>query len=287
MPIKFENVSYTYLPNTVFKTEALKDVNCEIKEGSFTAIIGHTGSGKSTLVQHINALLLPTSGTVFVEDYKIFPNSKLKQIKKLRSKVGLVFQFPEYQLFEETCYKDIAFGPKNFGKTSEEIDVLVKDAAKLVGIDEELLSRSPFELSGGQRRRVAIAGILAMKPSVLILDEPTAGLDPRGAREMMDLFSRLNKQGITVILVTHDMDYVLRYSELVIVMSEGMLKAYDTPLNIFKNTKLCKELNLELPTVFSFANKLIEKGLDIDLGKVKDVKTLAGEIALNKGGKQS
>ncbi|HHU28554.1 TPA: energy-coupling factor transporter ATPase [bacterium] len=287
MPIKFENVSYTYLPNTVFKTEALKDVNCEIKEGSFTAIIGHTGSGKSTLVQHINALLLPTSGTVFVEDYKIFPNSKLKQIKKLRSKVGLVFQFPEYQLFEETCYKDIAFGPKNFGKTSEEIDVLVKDAAKLVGIDEELLSRSPFELSGGQRRRVAIAGILAMKPSVLILDEPTAGLDPRGAREMMDLFSRLNKQGITVILVTHDMDYVLRYSELVIVMSEGMLKAYDTPLNIFKNTKLCKELNLELPTVFSFANKLIEKGLDIDLGKVKDVKTLADEIALNKGGKQS
>jgi energy-coupling factor transport system ATP-binding protein len=287
MPIKFENVSYTYLPNTVFKTEALKDVNCEIKEGSFTAIIGHTGSGKSTLVQHINALLLPTSGTVYVEDYKIFPNSKLKQIKKLRSKVGLVFQFPEYQLFEETCYKDIAFGPKNFGKTSEEIDVLVKDAAKLVGIDEELLSRSPFELSGGQRRRVAIAGILAMKPSVLILDEPTAGLDPRGAREMMDLFSRLNKQGITVILVTHDMDYVLRYSELVIVMSEGMLKAYDTPLNIFKNTKLCKELNLELPTVFSFANKLIEKGLDIDLGKVKDVKTLAGEIALNKGGKQS
>lgn len=287
MPIKFENVSYTYLPNTVFKTEALKDVNCEIKEGSFTAIIGHTGSGKSTLVQHINALLLPTSGTVFVEDYKIFPNSKLKQIKKLRSKVGLVFQFPEYQLFEETCYKDIAFGPKNFGKTSEEIDVLVKDAAKLVGIDEELLSRSPFELSGGQRRRVAIAGILAMKPSVLILDEPTAGLDPRGAREMMDLFSRLNKQGITVILVTHDMDYVLRYSELVIVMSEGMLKAYDTPLNIFKNTKLCKELNLELPTVFSFANKLIEKGLDIDLGKVKDVKTLADEIALNKGGKKS
>jgi len=287
MPIKFENVSYTYLPNTVFKTEALKDVNCEIKEGSFTAIIGHTGSGKSTLVQHINALLLPTSGTVYVEDYKIFPNSKLKQIKKLRSKVGLVFQFPEYQLFEETCYKDIAFGPKNFGKTSEEIDVLVKDAAKLVGIDEELLSRSPFELSGGQRRRVAIAGILAMKPSVLILDEPTAGLDPRGAREMMDLFSRLNKQGITVILVTHDMDYVLRYSELVIVMSEGMLKAYDTPLNIFKNTKLCKELNLELPTVFSFANKLIEKGLDIDLGKVKDVKTLADEIALNKGGKQS
>lgn len=287
MPIKFENVSYTYLPNTVFKTEALKDVNCEIKEGSFTAIIGHTGSGKSTLVQHINALLLPTSGTVYVEDYKIFPNSKLKQIKKLRSKVGLVFQFPEYQLFEETCYKDIAFGPKNFGKTSEEIDVLVKDAAKLVGIDEELLSRSPFELSGGQRRRVAIAGILAMKPSVLILDEPTAGLDPRGAREMMDLFSRLNKQGITVILVTHDMDYVLRYSELVIVMSEGMLKAYDTPLNIFKNTKLCKELNLELPTVFSFANKLIEKGLDIDLGKVKDVKTLADEIALNKGGKKS
>lgn len=286
MPIKFEKVDYTYLPNTVFKTEALKDINIEFFDGDFTAIIGHTGSGKSTLVQHINALLLPTSGTVYVENYTISPNSKLKHIKKLRSNVGLVFQFPEYQLFEETCYKDIAFGPKNFGKTNEEIDILVNDAARLVGIDEELLTRSPFELSGGQRRRVAIAGILAMKPSVLILDEPTAGLDPRGAKEMMDLFSKLNKDGISVILVSHDMDYVLQYANKAIVMENGMIKACDTPLNIFKDTKLCQELSLELPTVIAFANRLVKQGLKINLDNVKDVISLSKEIIKVKGGKQ-
>jgi energy-coupling factor transport system ATP-binding protein len=278
MPVIFKGVNYSYLPTSILETHALRDVNIEIEDKSFTAIIGHTGSGKSTLAQCINALLLPSSGTIYVNDFVIESKTKIKHVKNLRQNVGLVFQFPEYQLFEETCYKDIAFGPKNFGKTDEEIKRLVDDAVALVGLDKELLERSPFELSGGQRRRVAIAGILAMKPSILILDEPTAGLDPQGAKEMMELFKNLHDHGTTIILISHDMDYVLNYCTKAIVMNDGRVVAYDEPINIFANEELTLKCGLELPTIITFAKKLIDRGLAIDICKVRNVATLANEI---------
>ena len=204
MDIRFEQVDFTYQPNTPFEHRALFDINLAIKEGSFTALIGHTGSGKSTLLQHLNALLKPTKGTVNIGERVITPQTDNKNLKPIRKKVGIVFQFPESQLFEETVEKDIAFGPKNFGVSLEEANQIAKDTLKLVGLDESYLERSPFDLSGGQMRRVAIAGVLAMQPEVLVLDEPTAGLDPQGRKEMMDMFWRLHKErGLTLVLVTH------------------------------------------------------------------------------------
>ena len=200
MSIKFQEVSYTYSPSSKFAFTALNNISLEFEMNKITALIGHTGSGKSTLVQQLNALLIPTSGTLEVCDYIITNDKKKnKNLKSLRKRVGLVFQFPEYQLFEETVAKDIGFGPKNFGVSEEEIDEIVKKVIVQVGLDESFLNRSPLELSGGQKRRVAIAGILAMNPEVLVLDEPTAGLDPTGAKEMLDLFVELNKLGKTII----------------------------------------------------------------------------------------
>ena len=209
MSITFKEVEHTYSENTPFSYHALKGVNLDIKSGSMTALIGHTGSGKSTLFQHINALLLPTNGEVKIDDFLITATDKPSSLKPLRKKAGLVFQFPEYQLFEETILKDIIFGPRNFGLSEEEAIDVAKRTLKLVGLDESYLDKSPFDLSGGQKRRVAIAGILAMDPDILILDEPTAGLDPQGAKDMLNLFKSINKQGKTVIIVSHDMNQLL------------------------------------------------------------------------------
>ena len=229
MPITFKEIEHIYSENTPFSYHALKGVNLKIKDKSFTAIIGQTGSGKSTLIQHINALLLPTSGEINVDEFIITATDKPSKLKPLRKKAGLVFQFPEYQLFEETIEKDIIFGPMNFGVSEEEAKKIARKVLKMVGLNESYLSKSPFELSGGQKRRVAIAGILAMDPDILILDEPTAGLDPQGTNEMMSLFKKINDLGKTIILITHDMNHVLQYcDEVVVVRSNGIYSILDS-----------------------------------------------------------
>ena len=236
MSITFKEVEHIYSENTPFSYHALKGVNLDIKQGSMTALIGHTGSGKSTLIQHINALLLPTAGEIHIDDFLISVTDKPETLKPLRKKAGLVFQFPEYQLFEETIQKDIIFGPKNFGATEEEALAVAKKVLKLVGLDESYLERSPFDLSGGQKRRIAIAGILAMDPDILILDEPTAGLDPQGAKEMLNLFKKINEQGKTVILVSHDMNQVLEYCDDVVVMNKGRVERHVSVDEFFRET---------------------------------------------------
>lgn len=265
MPIKFEKVSHIYSDGTPFRYVALSDVDLDISEGKMTAIIGQTGSGKSTLVQHLNALLMPSSGCVSVLDRTIEANSQPKGLKSLRKDVGLVFQFPEYQLFEETVLSDVAFGPKNFGVSKEEAETRAKEALRMVGISKEYENRSPLELSGGQKRRVAIAGILAMNPRVLVLDEPTAGLDPQGAHEMMLLFSRLNREeNKTVLIVTHDMELVFEFCDEVIVMENAKPKLHTSVEDFFKDEKLCKELNILPPAMIQMKERLREKGFEID-----------------------
>lgn len=286
MPIEIKNLKYVYYAHTPFEYEALKNINLTFQDKSFTAIIGHTGSGKSTLVQHLNAILKPTDGEIRVNDYLITSKTKVDNIKSLRKLVGMVFQFPEYQLFEETVYKDIAFGPKNFGATDEELKPKILEILKLVGLDEKCLDVSPFDLSGGQRRRVAIAGILAMEPEILVLDEPTSGLDPQGAYEMMDLFKTLNEQGKTIIMVTHEMDYVLKYCNHAVVLRNGEVVIEDKPINIFRNKELLKDIHIEEPMVISFANKLTAKGLKLNYDNIKDVESLSNEIIKSKGGKK-
>ena len=278
MSIIFRKVSHTYSPKTPFEYEALNKIDLTFGDGKMIAIIGHTGSGKSTLVQHMNALLLPTSGEVQVDDYIVKP-LKNKGLKQLRKKVGLVFQFPEYQLFENTVEKDIIFGPKNFGVGEEECKEIAKKVIKQVGLDESYLDVSPFELSGGQKRRVAIAGILAMNPDVLVLDEPTAGLDPNGAKEMLDLFVSLNKQGKTILIVTHEMDYVLEYCQECVVMKDGDVVYQGTPTSLFADNDILEKCELDCPSSFELAKKLNEKGMILDLSKIKNVETLAKEIA--------
>lgn len=296
MPIVFKHLNYVYSPSLPLETTALKDINLEIKDHSFMALVGHTGSGKSTLVQQINALLIPSSGEVNVNGF-IVANKKdkkalLKKLKKesieeykknkdyktLRKNVGLVFQFPEYQLFEETVIKDVMFGPKNFGCSEEEAMKLAKEALTLVGIDESLYQRSPFELSGGQKRRVAIAGIITLKPDILILDEPTAGLDPTGSKEMMDLFLKLYDQGSTLIMVSHDMDNVIKYATDVTVLSKGEIIKECKPQELFLDDSLVSSLSIEEPKCIKFAKRLNQNGYHIDLGKVVDEKSLALEI---------
>ncbi len=284
MPIEFKNVSHTYYPGTPFEYQALRGIDLVIKDQSFTAIVGHTGSGKSTLVQHINALLKPDSGEVRVNDYVINHKSKIKNIKSLRKLAGMVFQFPEYQLFEETIFKDIAFGPKNFGLEGKELEERVLKAIKLVGLDETYLEKSPFDISGGQKRRVAIASILAMQPELLILDEPTAGLDPQGAKEMMNLFAEIHRQGKTIIMISHEMDYVLEYCDEVVVLKKGLVAAQDKPINIFSKAELLKGLHITPPAIIDFANRLIANKLPIDIKKVFDIESLISEIVRVKGG---
>ena len=277
MSITFKEVEHIYAQDTPFAYHALKGVNLNIQKGSMTALIGHTGSGKSTLIQHINALLLPTSGEVNVEDILITATDKPSSLKPLRKKAGLVFQFPEYQLFEETILKDIIFGPKNFGVSEEEAISIAKKVIKLVGLDESYLERSPFDLSGGQKRRIAIAGILAMDPDILILDEPTAGLDPQGAKEMLQLFKKVNQEGKTAILVSHDMNQVLEYCDDVVVMNHGQVERHVSVEELFKETEYLTSLSIDLPIITSFIIELNKNGFHID-PSIKDIDVLIQEI---------
>lgn len=278
MPIDFSQVTYVYSPKTPLQFEALKGIDLHIEDGSFVALVGRTGCGKSTLVQHINALLTPSTGEVRVDGF-VSTSDKKKRTKKmspLRKEVGLVFQFPEYQLFEENVLKDVSFGPKNFGRSKEEAIADAKEALSLVGLGKEFYGRSPFELSGGEKRRVAIAGILAIHPKYLVVDEPTAGLDPLGAKEMMDLFDEIHRQGTTIILVTHDMSLVLKHCDRCIVMKDGKIAKICTPIELFEGD--LEEYSLQIPPFFEFAKKLKEGGLGIDLAKCLDVDSLAKQI---------
>ena len=279
MPIAFEHVSYTYSAGTPYEYHALKDVNLNIEEGKITAIIGMTGSGKSTLVQHLNALLLPDQGEVRILDRTIKAGEKPKNLKSLRGDVGLVFQFPEYQLFEETVLKDVAFGPKNFGCTEEEAKAKAKKALAMVGLPPEVYEKSPLELSGGQKRRAAIAGILAMDPKVLVLDEPTAGLDPYGTLSMMTLFSRINREfGRTILIVTHDMEQVFKYCDNVVVIEDGTVRTAMPVQEFFADSSLCREMNILPPALIRMKDLLAENGFDID-PSVQDMDTLAYAVA--------
>ena len=261
MGIILDNVSYTYQEGTPFASAALSDVSLTIEDGSYTAIIGHTGSGKSTILQLLNGLLVPTKGSVRVFDTLITSTSINKQIRQIRKQVGLVFQFAENQIFEETVLKDVAFGPQNFGVSVEEAEAIAREKLDLVGIDESLFERSPFELSGGQMRRVAIAGILAMEPSILVLDEPTAGLDPIGRKELMTLFEKLHQDGITIVLVTHLMDDVAEFADQVYVMEKGRLVKSGAPSLVFQNLEFMENIQLGVPKITRFAQRLADRGL--------------------------
>ena len=261
MGITLQQVSYTYQANTPFEGRALFGVDLEIVEGSYTALIGHTGSGKSTILQLLNGLNIPTAGTVLIDETVITPTSVNKDIKQVRKKVGLVFQFPESQVFDETVLQDVAFGPQNFGVSKEEAEVTAREKLTLVGIDEELFERSPFELSGGQMRRVAIAGILAMEPHVLVLDEPTAGLDPAGRKELMAIFKELHQMGMTIVLVTHLMDDVADFADFVYVLERGKVVRSGRPSAVFQEVDFMESIQLGVPKITKFAANLERRGL--------------------------
>ena len=261
MGIALENVSCTYQEGTPLASTALSDVSLTIEDGSYTALIGHTGSGKSTILQLLNGLLVPSQGSVRVFDALITSTSKNKDIRQIRKQVGLVFQFAENQIFEETVLKDVAFGPQNFGVSEEDAEKIAREKLALVGIDESLLNRSPFELSGGQMRRVAIAGILAMEPAVLVLDEPTAGLDPLGRKELMNLFKKLHQSGMTIILVTHLMDDVAEYANQVYVMEKGRLVKGGKPSDVFQDVVFMEEVQLGVPKITAFCKRLADRGV--------------------------
>ncbi len=279
MSIKVSNLFYSYMPKTPMESLALNDVSLEIKDHSFTAFVGHTGSGKSTLVQMFNALLKPTSGKVEVDGFVVEGSKrkkKTKHLKELRKHVGLVFQFPEYQLFEETVEKDVAFGVKNFGAKDEEALEKAHKALLSVGIPESYFKRSPFELSGGEKRRVAIAGILAIEPDILVLDEPTAGLDLKGSNEIMSLLQEMHKNGTTIILVTHDMDLVMKYCSDVFVLNHGKLIFNGTPSELFENAS--DEMAIEIPPLYVLAKKLVDSGISLDIEKIKNTDDLINQL---------
>lgn len=263
MQLKVENLNYIYSKDTAYQKHALKNVNLEINEGDFIGVIGHTGSGKSTLIQHLNGLIKATSGAIYFEDQNIYADGY--NMRELRSKVGLVFQYPEHQLFETTVLKDVQYGPKNLGMSEEEIQKISVEALEQVGFPKELYDSSPFELSGGQKRRVAIAGVLAMQPKVLILDEPTAGLDPKGRDEILDQIAFLHKErNITIILVSHSMEDVAKYVDRLIVMDHGEVKYNDTPKEVFKHYKELEKIGLAAPQVTYVMNELRQKGYPVD-----------------------
>ena len=261
MGIALENVSFTYQEGTPLASTALSDVSLTIEDGSYTALIGHTGSGKSTILQLLDGLLVPSQGSVRVFDTLITSTSKNKDIRQIRKQVGLVFQFAENQIFEETVLKDVAFGPQNFGVSEEDAEKIAREKLALVGIDESLFNRSPFELSGGQMRRVAIAGILAMEPAILVLDEPTAGLDPLGRKELMNLFKKLHQSGITIVLVTHLMDDVAEYANQVYVMEKGRLVKFGKPSDVFQDVVFMEEVQLGVPKITAFCKRLADRGV--------------------------
>ncbi|MDO4476137.1 MAG: energy-coupling factor transporter ATPase [Lachnospiraceae bacterium] len=277
MNLRIEHLEYTYGAGTVFEKNALKDVHLEIPEGQFVGVIGHTGSGKSTLMQHLNGLIRPTGGTIYADEEDIFREGS--DMKKLRSRVGLVFQYPEHQLFEVSVLADVQFGPKNLGLSQEEMLERAVEALNMVGLDKSFYDKSPFELSGGQKRRVAIAGILAMKPEVLILDEPTAGLDPKGRDEILDLVAQLHeKQHMTILLVSHSMEDVANYVDRIIVMNKGRVMLDDEPARVFAHRKELEEVGLAAPQVTYVCQQLKEDGWDIS-DSVTTIAEAADEIA--------
>lgn len=264
MGITLENVSFTYQSGTPFEGPALFDINLEIGDKSFTALVGHTGSGKSTILQLLNGLNVPTAGRVVIDDTVITARSDNKDIKHVRKKVGLVFQFAESQVFDETVLKDVSFGPQNFGVSREEAEKIAREKLQLVGISEDLFERSPFELSGGQMRRVAIAGILAMEPEILVLDEPTAGLDPAGRKELMEIFQSLHKDGMTVVLVTHLMDDVADFADFVYVLEQGRIVKSGQPKEVFQDITFMDSVQLGVPKATRFAQELVDRGLQLE-----------------------
>jgi energy-coupling factor transport system ATP-binding protein len=263
MAIRAEHLNYVYGPGTAFEQRALKDVNLEINDGEFVGLIGHTGSGKSTLIQHLNGLMKATDGTIYYNGRNIYEEGY--NMRALRSKVGLVFQYPEHQLFEINVFTDVCFGPKNQGLSREDAEKRAREALTMVGLDESFYSRSPFELSGGQKRRVAIAGVLAMEPEVLILDEPTAGLDPRGRDEILDQIARLHKErNMTIILVSHSMEDIARYVDRILVMNQGEKVFDDTPKEVFKHYKELEAIGLAAPQITYVVHSLQDHGVPVD-----------------------
>lgn len=261
--IKTENLTYVYGEGTPFRKTAVDNVNIEINDGEMVGIIGHTGSGKSTLIQHFNGLLKPTSGSVYIDGERLWDDKS--RLRPIRFKVGLVFQYPEYQLFEETCYKDIAFGPKNMGIKEDQIDKYVKEAARMVGLSPEILDKSPFELSGGQKRRVAIAGVMAMNPKVLILDEPASGLDPKGREQILGLIREYHEQmKNTVLLVSHSMEDIAKNVSKILVMNESKLFCYDDTVKVFHRSEELVSMGLAVPQITRVINRLKAMGIDIN-----------------------
>ena len=261
--IRLENVTHNYGDGTPLCVSAIKDINIEIESGELVGIIGHTGSGKSTLIQHLNGLLSPTKGRVFIEGEDIWQNKK--NIKNVRFKVGLCFQYPEYQLFEETVFKDIAFGPKNMNLSEDEIKLRVLEAADFVGLNRDLLEKSPFDLSGGEKRRAAIAGVMAMKPKILVLDEPTAGLDPRGKESILNMILHYKEAtGATVLLVTHNMEDVARIATKILVMNRAQVLMYDTVKNVFSHSEELEKIGLAVPQITRICRELKKRGLALD-----------------------
>ncbi len=282
--LKAENLSFVYSAGTPFEHHALADISVGIRKGEFVGIIGHTGSGKSTFVQHLNGLIKPTSGTVYLDGQDIY--AKDYPLRQVRFRVGLVFQYPEYQLFEETVAKDIAFGPKNMGLTQEEIDARVLEAAHFAGIREELLGKSPFELSGGQKRRVAIAGVIAMRPDVLILDEPTAGLDPSSREKILAQIKEYHEStGATVILVTHSMEDIARTVSRLLVMNDSRLVMDGTPEEIFRHGTELEKMGLDVPQITKVFMKLRDMGVPVEesVYTVKYAKNLILEMLSGEG----
>lgn len=284
MSIEIKGLYHTYQIGTPYEAHALNDINLEIQDGEFIGLIGHTGSGKSTLVQHLNGLLKPSQGQIIIDGINI--SEKGAKLKKIRQKVGLVFQYPEHQLFEETVLKDVSFGPQNLGLANEEVEKRVKDALEVVNLNfKEIKDQSPFNLSGGQKRRVAIAGVLAMEPQYLILDEPTAGLDPRGRDEILNQIKELHqKLKITIILVSHSMDDVARLANRLIVMHKGQVELAGTPREVFQKTETLKNIGLGVPTVSALMQSLKSKGLEVrtDLLTMDEAKEEIIKV-LNKG----
>ena len=279
--LKIENLTHTYSAGTPFERRAVDGVNLEVAPGEFLGVIGHTGSGKSTFIQHLNGLLRPTEGRILLEGRDIWAEPK---IRRVRFEVGLVFQYPEYQLFEETVYKDIAFGPGNMGLSKDEIDRRVREAAELVGLSEDMLAQSPFELSGGQKRRVAIAGVIAMEPKVLILDEPTAGLDPRGREAVLaQIRAYHERRGTTVILVSHSMEEIARNAGRIVVFCDSHILMQGTPREVFARAEELERVGLDVPQVTKIAGELRRRGLPIDPA-VYTIEDLKAELLALKGG---
>lgn len=281
--LRVENLTYTYNPNTPFCKDAIVDVSFTAEEGEIIGIIGHTGSGKSTLVQHLNGLLKATDGKIFYNERDIWENPK--EIRNIRSKIGLVFQYPEYQLFDETVYKDIAFGPKNMGLSEEEIEKAVRESAVSVEIPADYLEKSPFDLSGGEKRRVAIAGVLAMKPEIIVFDEPTAGLDPQGRATVMDIIKKYrDKNNATVFVVSHSMEDMAMLADKILVLNKGSVVMFDTPKNVFSKREELKKIGLDVPQITKIIHGLIEKGIDLPREIITVDEAAAAILNLRKGG---